>query len=64
MKILLTFKEIYLSEGRVVTKTLIEAGSWLFEDGLVKFYAEKEPSKCIAVYDMGCLVGFEVIDAK
>lgn len=38
----------------------IEAGSWLIEDGLVKFFSARTPLKGTAVYDMDCLLGFEV----
>jgi len=65
MKIRLTFKD-----QRPIQE--IEADHWEIEDNIVKFYrlAGKELSvaaamaaECLAVYNMGCLVGFEVVSA-
>lgn len=66
MKIRLTFKSMY-----DLLPTTLEADSWRIGDGVVTFSrsrtdqlapGEFSVSRQVAVYDMGCLVGFEVID--
>jgi len=64
MKIRITFKEVFLSDGKVVTNAEVEADSWLIEGGLVSFKrTEKGRLTEIAVYDMGCVLGFEVVSS-
>lgn len=65
MKIRLMFKQIYSLGGKPADSVEIEASSWSIDDQRLILYrkpGKPEDSFQAAVYDMGCLVGFEVVD--
>jgi hypothetical protein len=64
MKIRLMFKQIYSLGGKLADSVEIEASSWSIDDQRLILYRKpekQEDSFQAAVYDIGCVLGFEVV---